>query len=287
VCVVPLPLVSRTVNASFIALDTGVDASITNNWNTTAQILSRPLWERCLQLVCWAGWLAPTEQPALKAVHEDTVQPLLSILTKASEPALVLMLVQLPILISTLARDKKELSGTTWWNGTAECLSSIMTTGGTEAQVSAAYGLGILARIGCNPGAWGIEHGSCPRPTHSKQLCQGYDSTYPTPSIKRCSVYLEFLKPFWRLASRAGTLSVAAQSELLRVFAIIIRRVPASAIQEREGQISHLLELYWSLLLDSQSPRLVRFVLATEAGALFTGGGAKVRCNTTLHHALK
>ena len=98
----------------------------------------------------------------MKAVHEDTVQPLLSILTKASEPALVLMLVQLPILISTLARDKKELSGTTWWNGTAECLSSIMTTGGTEAQVSAAYGLGILARIGCNPGAWGIEHGSCP-----------------------------------------------------------------------------------------------------------------------------
>ena len=240
-------------------------------WNALAQTITRPLWERCMQLLCLAGGCA---SQVFTSKQGSSLPSIFDMFTSATSPAIIIMSARVPILINMYFRRRKCFP---YMNELVSSFIAIMESSVPEVQGCIAYSLGLLARLWCNPGLWDLDHGVCPRP---KYISGGVDSSfqYSVEKQKQISSRWDDFKSFWSLASNGNVaLCAAARSEILRAYTAISRRALPSILESRADEFLQIMQMHWTLLLDARTSCLVRFTVATEAGVMLLGKGAQVR----------
>lgn len=269
-----ISLTCTCVLGEFGALDACV------HWNICAQCLAQPLWDRSLYVVSTScDALASVEGSRPTVLERDIFLRSYIEKMKADNGGVkVKLILQFPAVIQNLT-CQDELAAEVKWLGTSiTALVSLLQSGCSISQVSAAYAIGLIGRLMCNPQTWKIQQGVSPRPILQNHIhvCAGGDILVLDRNMQLFDRAWEDVKPDQSLAhASASANSIATRCELVRGFASILRYSSRPTLERGTPHLSSLLCQHWQLLCDAEAPVSVRNELARQA-SLVTSNGSKV-----------
>jgi hypothetical protein len=273
-------------------------------WNACAHTMARPLWERCLQLVSVAAdALVDASNTAKVEGRRDVVGSFVALMADAHPAASVAMILQLPVLVQTLlnssprghqtatpraaavvsADPRDSSSAPTWLKPFfAWALAELRTGPFPSRQPAAAFAVGLVARLCCTPGVWGLKVGTCPRPLLLRPTgLQGHGSgaldlgSSPAGGAAEAARWKPFAIFWQQVAPSVHGTAEAAKADLARALAAVLRHATRQQLEAPASELSDAVQVHWSLVLEPHTPPLLRATLAREASVLFASG-AKV-----------
>jgi hypothetical protein len=273
-----------------------------DGWCFMRQALTMPLWEKCLHLMCVASDALIDDDDARS--KDGIVSEVVTIMAMINENHVLLkFLSQIPRLVESLMRSNS--SDSVKWlkklikrlllllksenNTTTSSSSSSETVGSSansEVQVTAAYVLGLLSRLCCNPpNTWTFEAPSgCGSPSGPRpiKLVSKKNKVVVVGGVDKdegLTVPIErwkYFEDYWGELSTPSTIICdAAKCEIVKSFVAVIRHTPSNVLESQAPMLSRLLQLHWHLLFDNKVSPMLRITLAQEASVLVTNG-AKV-----------
>ena len=264
------------------------------DWNTLAQVLGRPLWERCLQLVCLAGVaLVDSKDTTKEESRRAVIGSFVTLMAEATPEASVAIILQLPGLVQTLLPSSAlkstepratathpDASAVLWLKPFfAWALPELRNGAIVSRQPCIAFVIGLLARLCCTPGIWKLTAGTCPRPvllrppdslsSISDALDSGSKMGASTGEASRWKPF----NIFWQqVAPSVHATTEAAKSDLVRALAAVLRHATRQQLEAPAPKLSDAVQIHWSLMLESTTSPSLRATLAHEASVLFTSG---------------
>jgi len=262
-------------------------------WNILAHVLARPLWERCLQLICVAGVaLVESKDSAKDEARRAVIGSFVTLMADATPETSVAIVLQFPVLVQTLlsssavystesyaAATRPDASSALWLKPFFTWALPELRNGAiTSRQPCIAFAVGLIARLCCIPDFWKLTVGTCPRPVLHQlpELIMSFGGLETGRRLSAGTGEASRWKPFnifWQqVTPSVHATTEATKADLVRALAAVLRHATRQQLEAPAPKLSDAVQIHWSLMLESTTSSFLRATLAHEASVLFTSG---------------